>query len=300
MNNMGDGAFEETERQFLGLLEAAAGPELCVRCSLAYLPEIPRGAAVRGRLAERYVPVAALSSGEPDAYLITGAEPLTAELRDERYFASLAAVIALAGSGPASLWCSCLAAHAATSVLDGVERTRLSEKCIGVFAHEVAPVELLAGIDPPLWLPHSRYNDCSADALRAAGYDLLAVGNEAGAALASRDHSGCLIVLSQGHPEYGPTSLLREYRRDARRYLDGALEIYPAIPSGYLDDVGEALLDAFAVEARLARRAGSPAGVPQFPFAEVAGHVRKDWQAEAVQLTANWLKAVRDRVHARA
>ena len=51
--------------------------------------------------------------------------------------------------------------------------------------------------------------------------------------MAAREHGDGLFVLCQGHPEYGTLSLLREYRRDVRRYLFGRGAVpYPRLPDG--------------------------------------------------------------------
>jgi hypothetical protein len=52
----------------------------------------------------------------------------------------------------------------------------------------------------------------------AAGYDILTRSPDMGVDMfAKRQRS--LFVLLQGHPEYDPTTLLREYRRDVGRFL---------------------------------------------------------------------------------
>ena len=66
---------------------------------------------------------------------------------------------------------SCLSAHAALAVFDGVERTTLPVKCTGVFAQEADPTHpLAAGFDGPVVLPHSRLNAVPVEAVTAAGY----------------------------------------------------------------------------------------------------------------------------------
>ncbi len=46
---------------------------------------------------------------------------------------------------------------------------------------------------------------------------------------------GSQFLFLQGHPEYAPDSLFREYRRDVRRYITGQSVIYPELPENYFD-----------------------------------------------------------------
>ncbi len=62
--------------------------------------------------------------------------------------------------------------------------------------------------------------------------------------MAARERAGRMLVLVQGHPEYAPTLLLREYRRDMRRYIEGSVAAPPQIPTSYVDEAGEELLRA--------------------------------------------------------
>ncbi|MFY9643374.1 MAG: homoserine O-succinyltransferase [Rhodomicrobium sp.] len=62
-------------------------------------------------------------------------------------------------------------------------------------------------------------------------------------------HSNSLFVFFQGHPEYDSESLILEYIRDARHFIEGNRETYPDAPVGYfdggiLDKLGECQLRA--------------------------------------------------------
>ena len=67
-------------------------------------------------------------------------------------------------------------------------------------------------------VPHSRYNELPEEALISRGYRVLSRSSQTGADLfvGNRDS---LDVFFQGHPEYEPDTLLREYRRDVGRFL---------------------------------------------------------------------------------
>jgi len=87
VNNMPDSALEATERQFLSLVEAAAG-DITVRVKFYALPDVPRSDA--GRLhAASYSSMRDLLNDAPDGLIVTGTEPRAADLMDEPYWNSL-------------------------------------------------------------------------------------------------------------------------------------------------------------------------------------------------------------------
>jgi homoserine O-succinyltransferase len=93
-----------------------------------------------------------------------------------------------------------------------------------------------------------------------------------------------LAIFVQGHPEYEPDTLLREYRRDVRRFVAGEREAYPEIPLGYFDPETAARFDE--LRDRIMRRCHDEALVT-FPSAE--GHLTFNWRQSAVRLYSNWL-----------
>src|SRR5215471_19788401 len=79
INNMPDAALEATERQFIKLLEAAAGG-VCVRLSLYALPDVPRRDWGRQRVKRLYSSLENLWSSQLDGLIVTGREPQTPNL----------------------------------------------------------------------------------------------------------------------------------------------------------------------------------------------------------------------------
>ena len=73
----------------------------------------------------------------PDGLIVTGTEPLTDDLRTEPYWGALAELIGWAEGATASALLSCLAAHAAALLFDGIERHTLAVKCSGVFVQAI-------------------------------------------------------------------------------------------------------------------------------------------------------------------
>jgi homoserine O-succinyltransferase/O-acetyltransferase len=114
---------------------------------------------------------------------------------------------------------------------------------------------------------------------------LLSWSRETGADAFVREEQS-LLLFFQGHPEYEETTLLKEYRRDVGRYLNGQQPHYPTLPHGYLGDEATALLTEFR-ERALAQRDASL--LQAFPFAPVAALLHNRWRAAAVALYRNWL-----------
>jgi len=288
VNNMPDSALEATERQFAGLLDAAAGPRR-LRLRLSSLPELPRSPEALTRIGRDYWPLAELLADRPDTLIVTGTEPRAAQLTAEPYWSSLVSLLAWARTHTAtSIW-SCLAAHAVVESLDGIRRERLAEKRSGVYAHQIlAGHPLLQGVGAPLMMPHSRWNELSADALRAAGYTLLSWSPDTGVDAFVRE-SQSLLLFFQGHPEYEDTTLLREFRRDVGRYLTGQQGHYPTVPRRYFPATAAATLDAFKAEALATR---DPLLLERFPFATLAAALTNSWRTAAVSIYRNWLSII--------
>jgi homoserine O-succinyltransferase len=95
-----------------------------------------------------------------------------------------------------------------------------------------------------------------------------------------------LFVHFQGHPEYGHRTLLKEYRRDVRRYLKQERDTYPSMPCGYFDKKVTELLDDFRTKAIVERR---EATMEAFPGDETFNTLQNGWQESARQVYRNWL-----------
>jgi homoserine O-succinyltransferase len=283
INNMPDSALQGTELQFSRLLGSAATRRQ-VRLRYSFLPEVPRGPEARARLEARYWALPELLAGRVDALIVTGTEPRAASLRDEPYWNSLVQLLEFAERNTASSIWSCLAAHAAVLQLDGVERSRFSQKLSGVYPHSIRGGHALTrGLPDPLLTPHSRWNTLPVEKLIDAGYELLAQSATTGADLFAKKGRSMLVFL-QGHPEYEERTLLKEYQRDVGRFFNGT-HGYPSMPTGYFSAEGEELMRAFERKAREGRT-DDP-----FPFKAAAALVDR-WSAGATRIYENWLDVV--------
>jgi len=286
INNMPETALEATEKQFSRLLDAASGSNV-VRLRLASLPEVPRGNAGLARLeGGLYWPIDELMKEPLDALIVTGTEPCATRLSDEPYWERFKALLCWANANTKSSVWSCLAAHAAVELLDGIQRRRLEHKRCGVFSHEIRSDEaLVRGLEAPLRMPHSRWNDLPVESLWRAGYTLVSSSLDNGADLFTLQRDS-LLVFFQGHPEYEETTLLKEYRRDIGRFLRGQQSHYPTLPHDYFSPAALKLLDAFQLRAQAAP---SIELLAQFPAAAVGAGLANTWRRGATQIYRNWL-----------
>ena len=92
VNNMPDSALEATERQFVTLLNEAAGNDITVRLTFYALPNVPRTDLGRRELSS-YSGIGDLWGRSLDGIIVTGTEPLAANLNDEPYWSDLTQLV---------------------------------------------------------------------------------------------------------------------------------------------------------------------------------------------------------------
>ena len=287
INNMPDAALEDTEAQFFSLLEGAAG-DIRVDVTLYSLPDVPRGERVQGHLANFYRSTNELLHQDLDGAIVTGTEPRQRNLRDEPYWANLAAVFDWATERTTSTVLSCLAAHASVLHSDGIDRTPLPDKQFGVFPYQrIGAHPLTAGLPPVVFFPHSRWNEVRPESLTAAGYDLLDGSADDGVNLFVGQKGRSLFVHFQGHPEYAAHTLLKEYRRDVRRFLKQERPTFPSIPHGYFDAAAEQPLAEFR---RFAEANPVEDSFAAFPENALTSSLNNSWQNSARTIYRNWLQ----------
>jgi homoserine O-succinyltransferase len=286
---MPDAALEDTEMQFFELLESAAA-NVPVYVKLHSLPGVPRGERGQEHVNRLYTPTDELFNHQFDGMIMTGTEPRQANMRNEPYWPGLANVLDWAESNTASTILSYLAAHAGVLYSDGISRHPLSDKQFGVFSFDKAvPHELTAGTAAPLRFPHSRWNEVQAEALKASGYTVLTQSSEGGVDSFVKQKKRSLFVHFQGHPEYEAQTLLKEYRRDIRRFLKQERETYPSMPKGYFDAAGERIATEFRDDLIADRREELMEG---FPESGLVRTLQKTWAGSATGIYRNWVRYV--------
>lgn len=286
INNMPDGALEDTELQFFELLETVAH-DIPVHLRLYSLPGLARGERALAHLDEFYASTDELPNREFDGAIITGTEPRQPDLRNEPYWPSLTNLFDWAERSTTSTVLSCLAAHAGVLHSDGIQRHPLSDKQFGVFDYKRASSHhLLCGVGDRVRFPHSRWNEVQSDALVSCGYTVLTQSPEAGVDMFVKQKGSSLFVHFQGHPEYDAQALLKEYRRDVKRFLRGERATYPSMPRGYFN------ADSTKLMADFRERASSDLRdeiMESFPDRATIDTLQNTWRSSAVRVYQNWL-----------
>jgi len=281
VNNMPDAALVDTDRQFSSLVAESlhGAPFEFVRVHLSSLERSPTANAWRN---QRSRPADTLEETKLDALIITGAEPKTADLRDEVYWPELTQLIDEALRLELRVLCSCLASHIAVQHLTGLKRRKRPQKLSGVFEFEVRKAHPLASqLGPRLKTPHSRWNTLDARDLTLIGAEILSLSAEEVDAFTLPQAPRFLCL--QGHPEYEPDTLVREFRRDLFRFQSGQLAVCPAPPRGVFALDEPAVLHPDRADERVAglidacdRRLSSP-------------NANIDWRDSAIALYRAWL-----------
>jgi homoserine O-succinyltransferase/O-acetyltransferase len=283
INNMPDPALKATERQFMRLLQAAAGARR-IRFHCFSLPSVKRSPEARWHVESEYSELSDLKRQKFDGLIVTGAEPVAPNLDEEPFWQDLTDIIDWAKTNTRSTIWSCLAAHAAVLHLDRIARRPLPAKCHGIFDCEAIGSDPLTRAAPaPLKVSHSRLNEVAEADLTKHGYQVLTRSAKAGVDVFVRQYAS-RFVFFQGHPEYDALSLQREYLRDIGRYLARERETYPELPVSYFDAATEEKLARFEKRARHQRH---PALASELP----ALNLRADIAAgsAAAVLFRNWL-----------
>lgn len=288
LNMMPDAALAATERQFIRLV-GSSNPIAQFFVYPFSLPELNRSDAAKAHIREHYFEFEDLAAQGLDALIITGANVANPSLDQETFWDPLTRIVGWAENNVASIFCSCLATHALVKHLHGVDRRRLPQKQWGVYSHRIKEPghPLLRDINTRFDAPHSRFNEITRAQLEDAGLTVLAESEEAGVHLAVSPDL-FRVMYFQGHPEYGVISLLKEYKREVLRFLQGERETAPRIPENYMSDEGRDIATAYLESAR---NAGN-GNYPEFPEDALRAHVDNTWGDTGKAIVNNWLGLV--------
>ena len=287
LNMMPDAALEATERQFIRLVGN------CNRIAQFYvypfsLPGLKRSAETQAYIEKYYCDLEQIKRQGLDGLIITGANVANPALEQETFWEPLMDVVRWSQDNVASTLCSCLATHALLKYRHNIDRQPLPSKRWGVYSHRIVQPDhpLLRDINTRFDAPHSRYNDISRDQLEKAGLTVLAESGEGGVHMAVSP-DGFRVLYFQGHPEYDANSLLKEYRREALRYLDGDLGKPPPFPEHYFSADAQAIAQRYIDTAGDAVAKGTP--LPDFPETELERLLENTWGDTAKAIFNNWL-----------
>ena len=101
---------------------------------------------------------------------------------------------------------------------------------------------------------------------------------------------GLRYVFLQGHPEYDFNSLLKEYKREVRRYSLGEIEEHPPVPERYFSPDALDIVEIHRARVVEARRLGQPP--PDFPDHALEPLIDNTWGDTAKAVFNNWLGLV--------
>lgn len=288
LNNMPDAALRSTERQFQNLLSAAS-TGISVRLVLCRMPSVPRSEWADAYLQRSYVDIDSVLDSKIDGLIVTGREPLKADLREEPYWNSFVRILEWSRDHTSSAIWSCLAAHAAVLHMDGIQRERSVRKHCGVFnCSRTSDHHLMSRLPENFRMPHSRWNGLPKDELAHCGYEVLSHAGDAGVDCFLRHEAGeSLFLFFQGHPEYQPDTLLLEYRRDVLRYLRGEAASWPDTPHGMLAPKDQSALLEIRSEANALPEEETLARLMELFSTATIGN---RWEATATTIYRNWLE----------
>ncbi len=290
LNMMPDAALEATERQFMRLVGS------CNRIAqfhvhLFSFPEIPRDEKSRAHIERYYEDFETLKQEGLDAVILSGANPALERIEDEPFWEPLMGVVDWARENTCSVMCSCLATHAVVQRLWGIQRYKLADKRWGVYSNHITQAShpLIANINTRFDAPHSHVYEVNAEQLAEKGLVPLAVSREADVHLAVSP-DGLRFIFFQGHPEYDAVSLLKEYKREVVRYVEGIRSTWPPYPEHYFQVEARNLLEHYKHQVERAR--GDYSSLPPFPDDAVAGLVDNTWSDTGKAIINNWLGLV--------
>jgi homoserine O-succinyltransferase len=295
LNMMPDAALEVTERQFMALVgNSNKIAQFYVHpFTISGLPRSPESQAY---IDTHYTTFAAIREKGLDALIITGANVSNPSLDQEPFWEPLAEVMAWADDHVTSVLCSCLATHALVKYFYGIERKLMPSKKWGVFSHRINGTKhpLLRDINTRFDTPHSRWNEITRQQLEDAGLVILVESQDADVHLVVSPDQFRKVYF-QGHPEYSLNSLLKEYKREVLRFLNGELAAPPPYPENYFSAECIIIAENYLERALLARQLRVP--IPEFPEDVFLPYLDNTWGDTAKAIVNNWLGLVYKLTH---
>jgi len=290
LNMMPDAALTATERQFFRLVGESNQIAQFYMHPFT-LPAIARGSEAAAHVAQYYESFEDIREQGLDALIITGANVTQPDLAKEPFWAPLIEVIDWACDNVTSTLCSCLATHAVLQFRYGQTRRHMGFKRWGVYSHRVLDRHhpLMLGVNTRFDVPHSRFNDVSRAQFEAAGLHVLAESAQAGVHLAVSEDLFRLVFF-QGHPEYDIISILKEYKREIRRFVRGERDDYPPYPENYFSLQTKAILDEYRAQVIAAYKKGQSS--PELPESLIVDKIDNTWHDSAEAVINNWIGKV--------
>jgi len=289
LNLMPDAALQATERQFMRMV-GGCNRIAQFKIHLFSVPEFERGENARAHIDAYYENFERIKAVGLDALIITGANPVQSELKEEPFWRPLLEIIEWAQQSVSSIMCSCLATHAIVQHFQGLKRYRLEQKRWGVYSHRIVDFShpLVANINTRFDAPHSHVYEVNSRQFRDHDLCVLVSSEEADIHLAT-SADGFRFVFFQGHPEYDAVSLFKEYKREVMRYVSGERTVYPPFPEHYFSREATRILNHFRDKVLAAE---GEVSMQSFPEAEVLPLLDNTWSDTGKAVVNNWLGLV--------
>lgn len=291
LNMMPDAALEATERQFFHLIgESNQIAQFYLHPFT--LDELERSNEGQAHINKYYQSFDDIKKEGLDALIITGANMIGSELAEQPFWQPLSEVLAWAYDNVTSTLCSCLTTHAVLQFRYKQKRTMLpSGKRWGVYPHRVVDRKhpLVAGVNTRFDVPHSRFNEIFPEQFNEAGLKIL-VESEDGDVHLAVSEDGFRLVFFQGHPEYDSISLMKEYKREVGRYINGEIKEYPPFPENYFSLKCQTILEEYQDNLNTALAENSE--IPVFPENLIIPFLDNTWHDTAEAVINNWIGKV--------
>ena len=290
LNMMPDSALSATERQFFRLVGESNQIAQFYMHPFT-LPELPRSKDGRDHVEKYYESFEQIKAKGLDALIITGANVTQPDLAMEPFWEPLKEVIDWAYENVTSTLCSCLATHAVMQQRYQQKRQHLGFKRWGVYPHYLLDRQhpLVAGVNTRFDIPHSRYNNICRQQFETAGLKVLVESQEAGVHLAVSEDLFRLVFF-QGHPEYDIISLLKEYKREVKHFINAERADYPPLPENYFSLQSAAILEEHKQHVLKALEIGTEP--PELPETLVTLQLDNTWHDSAEAVLNNWIGTV--------
>ena len=290
LNMMPDAALEATERQFFRLIgESNQIAQFFLHpFTLDELERCPEGKA---HVEKYYQTFEQIKQDGLDALIITGANMVGSELANQPFWSPLSEVLDWAYENVTSTLCSCLTTHAVLQFRYKQKRRPLPGKRWGVYPHRVLDRKhpLVTGVNTRFDVPHSRFNEVFPEQFAAAGLKVLVTSEDDDVHLAVSE-DGFRLVFFQGHPEYDSISLMKEYKREVGRYMNGETDRYPPFPENYFSLKCQAILEEY--QDNLNEALANKQTPPIFPEEIIIPYLDNTWHDTAEAVINNWIGKV--------
>ena len=172
-------------------------------------------------LKEYYKTIDDIKEEKFDGMIITGAPVEHLEFEQVDYFEEFCKIEEWTKKHVTSVINICWAAQAALYYHYGINKSKLDEKCFGIYSHKInhRKEPLFRGFDDAFFAPHSRHTKINEEEIKQNNnLEILAYSKEAGATIiASKDRKNFFITC---HLEYERMRLDNEFKRDRNKNLD--------------------------------------------------------------------------------